>query len=158
MNNVVNYLLPYMTETDNASSDPSRRAFSGLSLGGATAGYAMFNNTDDFGYFCLFSGPITPDAAPDYTLPALKEKGIFIGFGWYDFVCFRSLYSVFPDADGNKVSVTRAFGQPEGSTFEYEQGLFNAGVPFTNLQIAAGHQWSLWRKLASYALENVLWK
>jgi hypothetical protein len=94
--------------------------------------------------------------APDYTIPALKDKTIFFGFGDYDFVQFRSLYSLFPDADGNPVKVHAATN--EGSTLEYIVGLANAGVPFTNTELPFGHAWALWRKVAVRMFEDVLWK
>ncbi|MEG1515997.1 MAG: hypothetical protein RSD95_14005 [Clostridia bacterium] len=66
-------------------------------MGGATAGYALFHYTDDFDTFFLFSAPFLGDIQPDYTLPQLKDKTIFISYGDYDFVVTRSLYKLEPD-------------------------------------------------------------
>jgi hypothetical protein len=156
LDNVVNVILPYMSENYNASTEPARRAFAGLSMGGATTGYAMFHYTDDFDYYGIFSAPMLEDVAPDYTLPQLKEKKIFIGFGSYDFVAFRSLYSIFPDADGNKVQLTG--GGAEGSSYEYMVGLSRNGVSYYTLEIPANHLWTLWRKCAADFFVNLLWK
>ncbi len=54
---VVNIILPHMTENYHAANDPTHRAFAGLSMGGATAAYALFHYTDVFDYFFLFSAP-----------------------------------------------------------------------------------------------------
>jgi enterochelin esterase-like enzyme len=156
LSDVLEKILPYMVQNYNAATDPNRRAFAGLSMGGATAAYAMFQKTDDFGYFGMFSAPLTEDVAPDYTLPALKNKGIFFGFGWWDFVCFRGLYSLFPDENGNLVSVVGAIA--EGSIYEYLKNLGVNNVPYTSLELPTGHMWVMWRKSATTFMENVLWK
>lgn len=151
---VTNTILPTMAEKYNASADPARRAFAGLSMGGATVGYGLFHNTDDFGTFALFSAPFLGDLEPDYTIPALKDKNIFVGYGDYDFVVVRSLYHYQPDAEGNLV---RIVDRDEGSTLEYIFGLSQEDVEVTSLNQPYGHDWVLWRKLIVHVFENVLW-
>jgi S-formylglutathione hydrolase FrmB len=152
-------MLPYMAENYNISDKPERRAFAGYSMGGATVGYALFHNTDDFKYYGLLSAPMTPDVAPDYTLPALMDKKIFMSSGLYDYVSTRSLYSVFPDADGNLVLLTDYSNNgDEGSTYEYVIEFSKAGVPFTTLQLPVGHTFDLWRPAIINMFDNVLWK
>ena len=153
---VVNTLLPYMAENYNASSDPSRRALAGLSQGGATVGYLLFNSTDTFDYYCLFSAPFMGDAYPDYNKPELKDKTIFMGYGDYDFVVTRSLYHMLPDADGKLQKLISNVN--EGSTLEYFNGLTKAGVEYTSLNLPYGHQWTLWRQLLVHICDEVLWK
>jgi enterochelin esterase-like enzyme len=157
LSDVMTKILPYMVQNYNASTDPNRRAFAGLSMGGATTAYALFHNANDFKYFGIFSAPLTTDVAPDYTIPALKTRDIFFGFGWWDFVCFRSIYSVIRDENGNVVSVPGLNNQ-EGSIYEYLQNLTANGVSYTTLELPTGHMWVLWRKCAAYFMENVLWK
>lgn len=152
---IVNDVLPYMTENFNASDDPARRAFAGLSMGGATTGYAMFHATDEFDTFLLFSAPFLGDIQPDYTLSQLKDKTIFFGYGDYDFVVPRSLYHLEPDEDGNLIPLTNG---NEGSIFEYMIGLNNEGVEFESLNYPYGHDWVLWRKLIVDVFDDVLWK
>lgn len=152
---VMNTILPNMTENFNASADPARRAFAGLSMGGATAGYALFHYTDAFDTFILFSAPFLGDIQPDYTLPQLQDKNIFIGYGDYDMVLARSLYQLEPDQDGNLIPLTNA---SEGSVLEYLIGLSNAGVPVKTLNYPYGHDWVLWRKLIVDVFDDILWK
>lgn len=152
---VTNTILPDMAENYNASSDPARRAFAGLSMGGATTGYAMFHHTDDFDTYVLFSAPMTNDIEPDYSIPELKDKNIFIGYGDYDFVVGRSLYYLTPDADGNLVPIVN---NKEGSILEYLHGLSEAGVEFRTLKYPYGHDWVLWRELIVDVFDEVLWK
>ncbi len=153
---VVNTILPYMEENYNASSDPARRAFAGLSMGGATTGYALFHNTDDFDTYILLSAPFLGDIQPDYTMPELAEKNIFIGYGLYDFVATRSIYELEPDEDGNKVELIASRG--EGSIFEYLVGLTNEGIPVLTETYPYGHDWVLWRKLIVDVFDDILWK
>lgn len=157
---VVNTILPHMSETYNAAEDPAHRAFAGLSMGGATVGYGLFHYTDTFDYFALFSAPFLGDIQPDYTLPQLKDKHIFIGYGDYDFVVTRSLYHLEADKEGEKAGQkTVLMGKDnEGSTLEYLIGLTNAGVPVKISHLPYGHQWSLWRQFAVNTFENILWK
>lgn len=152
---VLNTILPHVSEAYNGSEDPARRAFAGLSMGGATAGYAMFHETDQFDTFLLFSAPFLGDVQPDYELPALKEKTIFIGYGDYDFVVPRSMYHLERDENGELQPLING---KEGSIFEYAVGLNNAGVEFTTMNYPYGHDWVLWRKLIVHAFDNLLWK
>ena len=157
LDNVVHYILPYMVGNYNVSEDPNRRAFGGLSMGGATTMYAYFHNTDDFQYYLSLSPPMLEDVQPDYTIENLSEKTLWFSYGLWDFVKLRGLYSLFPDENGNLVLLSPA-RRPEGSVYEYLIKLSEAGVPFTNLELPYGHAWVLWREAAVYAFDNVLWK
>lgn len=157
LDSVVNYILPYMVEKYHVSKDPQRRAFGGLSMGGATTMYAFFHNTNDFQYFLPMSPPMLEDVKPDYAITNLSKRTLWFAYGLYDFVKLRSLYSLFPDAEGKMVLLSPA-RRPEGSAYEYLIKLSEAGVPFTNLELPFGHDWVLWRKAIVYAFDNVLWK
>ena len=148
-------LLPYVSETYNASTDPARRAFGGLSQGGATVGYVMMNSTDTFDTYIHLSAPYMGDTELDFTIPELKDKNIFFGYGDYDFVQTRSLYKMYPDADGNMVRLAKQY---EGSIWEYMYGLAEEGVPFTSKNYPYGHDWVLWRKLLVDVFDDILWK
>lgn len=95
------------------------------------------------------------DTKLDFTIPSLKDKNIFFGYGDYDFVQTRSLYKLYPDEDGNMV---RLAPKEEGSIWEYMYGLAEEDVPFTSINYPYGHQWALWRKLLVNVLDDVLWK
>lgn len=156
MDNIVGHILPFAEENYNVSTDISRRAMAGLSMGGATTAYAMFHNTDDFQYFLHMSPPMTLDVEPDYTIAALKDRTIFFGYGMYDFVKLRSLYYLHSIESGEPALVSEA-RRPEGSVYEYLMALSNEGIAFTNYELPYGHDWVLWRKCAVYILDNLLW-
>ena len=152
---VVDEMLPDIAENYNISEDPALRAFAGLSQGGATVGYMMFNHTDAFDTYIFLSAPYMGDTELDFTIPELKEKNIYFGYGDYDFVQTRSLYKMYPDADGNMVRLARQY---EGSVWEYMYGLAGENVPFISMNYPYGHQWALWRKCVVDFAENFLWK
>lgn len=86
------YLFPWVEDTFSVSTDPSRRAFGGLSLGGVLT-YEMFiNSTSYFGYFGIMSGALQPSAVQSMyinqsmvsTNPDLATRGLLVGFGTYD--------------------------------------------------------------------------
>ena len=54
--NVVNYVIPYMEEHYNVSSDAQDRGFAGFSMGAMTTTYMAFHHPDTFRYFGIFSG------------------------------------------------------------------------------------------------------
>ena len=152
---VVNDLMPVVSEKYHAATDPENRAFAGLSQGGATVGYMMMHHTDEFNTYLFLSAPYMGDTELDFTIPSLKEKNIFFGYGDYDFVQTRSLYKMYPDGDGNMVLLAN---RKEGSIWEYMYGMAEAGVPFQAVNYPYGHQWALWRKVIVKAIDDVLWK
>lgn len=152
---VVSDLLPEVSKKYNAAQDPAHRAFAGLSQGGATVGYMMMNHTDEFDSYIFLSAPYMGDTELDFTIPSLKDKTIFFGYGDYDFVQTRSLYKLYPDGEGNMVKLA---DRNEGSIWEYMYGLAEENVEFTSLNYPYGHQWALWRKLIVNVFDDILWK
>ena len=148
-------LMDDVSANYNAATDPDHRAFAGLSQGGATVGYMMFTYPDEFNTYVFLSAPYMGDTKLDFTIPSLKDKNIFFGYGDYDFVQTRSLYKLYPDEDGNMV---RLAPKEEGSIWEYMYGLAEEDVPFTSINYPYGHQWALWRKLLVNVFDDVLWK
>ncbi len=142
LSNVLEYILPHMVENYNASSDPDRRGFGGLSMGGATTYYALFNHTDEFKYYLPMSGFISREYEPDYTMEALKTKVISIGAGWYDF-CL---------ADTGEDRMAQAMNLTIMNNFGAN------GIPYSADLVASGHAWVTWRHNIAWMLENVLWK
>ena len=49
-------VMPFVEENFNASNSPENRSFVGLSMGGAVASHLLYEYTDEFAYFGLFSG------------------------------------------------------------------------------------------------------
>lgn len=156
VNYIVDTLLPYAADKFNASSDPSRRALAGLSMGGMTTGYALFHNYDAFDTFILMSPPVMEFSEPDYTIPELKEKKIFVGYGEYDHVLPNSIFVLEPDENGERHTMTSVTN--EGSCLEYIYGLASENIPVMTLTYPYGHQWTLWRELLVDVCDLVLWK
>jgi len=145
LTSILDGILPYMEANYNVATDPSRRAFGGLSSGGVTTMYALFNHTKEFGYYLPMSAFITRDLEPNYQADGIKDVEICFGFGWYDLVLCRHLHDT-------KAAVVTS------DLHEIFIAMAEAGVPFTNHAVYGGHQWTTWRQNIVYMLENVLWK
>jgi hypothetical protein len=91
LSNILDGILPYMEANYNVATDPSRRAFGGLSSGGATTMYTLFNHTKEFAYYLPMSAFITQDCEPNYQADGIKDVKICFGYGWYDFVFSKYL-------------------------------------------------------------------
>ncbi|KAI0025742.1 carbohydrate esterase family 1 protein [Xylariomycetidae sp. FL0641] len=73
------------------ATDPDRRAFAGLSLGGALTYEFYRNATADFGYFGIWSGARFSGTVDDYlspaavrAQPALANRGLMVAYGQFD--------------------------------------------------------------------------
>jgi enterochelin esterase-like enzyme len=155
LDRITDSILPYMVENYNVSEDSNRRAFAGLSMGGATTMHAYFNNTDDFQYYLSLSPALIEGVNPDYTIENLAEKTLFFGYGSYDYVVMSAVYRVTHGSD----EVTPLWGWVGfGHIYQYFYDLNAAGISFTNLELHYGHTWTLWRECMSYAFDNVLWQ
>jgi enterochelin esterase-like enzyme len=145
LSTVLNGILPYMRANYNVASDPSRRAFGGLSSGGLATMYALFNHTQEFRYYLPMSAAVTKSCNPNYQVDGINEVEICFGFGWYDLAFSRCLES-----------------QRSAGICSRLQDIFvdlaEAGVPFTNHAVYGGHTWTTWRQNIVYMLENVLWE
>lgn len=145
LSNVLDGILPYVEANCNVATDPSRRAFGGLSSGGAVTMYALFNHTQEFGYYLPLSAFNTNNFEPNYQVDGIKDVKICFGYGWYEFVFSK-------------------YVEPQRATaissllHDIFVDLAEAGVPFTNHAVYGGHHWTTWRQNMVYMLENVLWK
>lgn len=149
---VIKKIIPYAETNYNISHDISKRAFGGLSMGGATTMYAFFHCAEQFLYYLDMSSPLTEDVIPDYTNPLLKERKLCITMGQYDFVKRAQ------DLIG-KGMLPGQNRKKEKSIYNYIYGLKDAGIPFkTSIELPYGHTWSLWRANIVYMLDNILWK
>ncbi len=143
---VVNTILPHMTEEYNASDDSSRRALAGLSQGGACIMYGYFNCTEVFDYYISMSAPMRGNVYPDYEKEELNDVNLLMTFGLYDHVATRAFYNESTAAN-------------ESSTYDYVWGLGEAGVEYMIKQDwPYGHQWTMWRQVAVFAMDNFLWQ
>ena len=142
MSNILDYILPYMVENYNVSANPDQRAIGGMSMGGATTYYALFNHTEEFRYYLPMSGFISREYEPDYTMEALKTRVISIGAGWFDF-CLADVAEDF---------MAQAMNLTAMNNFAAN------GIPYSADLVASGHAWVTWRHNIAWMLENVLWK
>ena len=142
----INDLLPHMVETYHVSEDPARRAIGGLSHGAACVMNAYFHNTDQFAYYLSMSAPLRYDVDPVYDQAGLNDVKLHFSFGMYDTIVYGPLFN-------EKTAVKY------GTAYSFIYGLSQAGVDFeVKTDLPYGHQWSLWREMAVYTFDNVLWK
>jgi enterochelin esterase-like enzyme len=144
MSNITEYILPYVEENYNVSTDAADHAFLGISMGGATSVYAMLHNADDFDYFAVFSAPVTEDiseeiGSDDVTGLGLEEKNIFFARGTSDFVA-----GLGNEREGSYLSILNTFTDSQ--------------IPYTNMVYNGGHQFTVWRPAYTDFVQNVLWK
>ena len=97
--NVLNYILPYMQENYNVSTEPKDRAFAGLSMGSMTTFHMYYDYPTEFGYFGGFSGP---------DLSAIKET---------EDIDSAVLYFTVGTCD---MASERIMPNPEGKQIKYE--------------------------------------
>lgn len=145
LSNIMNGILPYMEANYHVATDPSRRAFGGLSSGGSTTMYTLFNHTQEFDYYLPMSAFITKNYEPNYEADGIKDVKICFGYGWYDLVFSKCLES-------QEASVMSSL------LHDIFIDLAEAEVSFTNHAVYGGHTWTTWRQNMVYILENVLWK
>jgi len=134
---VLDAVIPFVQANFNVSSEASGLAFAGLSAGGARGNQLLFNHTEEFGYYGIWSTggnpPVPPVGDPVYDNPELNELlGLHIAAGKQD--------PIFPNT------------QTEIA------GLTDAGVPFTSYLINGGHNWHLWRNALRDFLTHVAFR
>ncbi|KAM3064905.1 hypothetical protein ACMFMG_011269 [Clarireedia jacksonii] len=122
------YLFPYIEANYPVGGDPSRRAFAGLSLGGALTYEMYINATDYFGYFNIMSGVLLPNAPTSLYInasmveanPSLASRGILVGFGLYDiaFDDCRKLQAAFDEIGIGYISRVVPYGSHFFNTWQ----------------------------------------
>ena len=147
---VLQDILPYAKEHYNITTNPAKRAFAGLSMGGATTMFTLLNHPEEFQYYFAMSAPTTTDIDLDlFANPVIKTRNICLAVGMYDFVKVEALLN--PNS-------SQARGG-ERSFYAYEFAMFEHGVPFKNLpEYENGHDWVLWRRHIVDYVKNYLWQ
>ena len=148
--NVLQDILPYAVAHYNATTDPAKRAFAGLSMGGATTMFTLLNHPEEFQYYFAMSAPTTTDIDLDlFANPVLKQKNICLAVGMYDFVKVECLLN--PNS-------SQARGG-ERSFYCYEYAMVDNGVAFKTLpEYENGHDWVLWRRHIVDYVSRYLWR
>ncbi|KAH9906934.1 carbohydrate esterase family 1 protein [Xylariomycetidae sp. FL2044] len=134
--NFERYLFPWVEANLDVCDEPACRAFAGLSMGGKLAYEMYVNATSYFSYFGLFSAATSKpyiDAASVGRNPRLKEVGVFVAYGLYDFLF---------DA-GREL---------EGALNSAEVGFVNRITPF------GSHYWNTWQDALWWFGIKALWK
>lgn len=128
--NLLGRVIPYVQSHYRVSSEPSRRAFAGLSCGGSLAASLLLHHTKAFGYFGLFSPyPANVTAAQ---ARAIKHARVMIGAGKQDPVRYYAL---------SDLSELQRAGQKVFTDF-----------------INGGHDWYVWRILLRDFLTRVAFR
>lgn len=134
--NFQKYLFPYVDSHFAVSTNRSEKAFAGLSMGGVLTYEMYVNATDDFDYYGMFSPATNPpyiDSEAVARNPGLKQKGIMVAYGLYDFV--------LPQAR------------------ELQTALDGLGIQYINRVTPFGsHYWNTWQDELWWFGVKVLWK
>ena len=141
VNNLVNNIMPFVEENYNVSTDPADRAFTGLSMGGATTTNVLFRVPELFGYIGLQSGS---DAAFDTSAvdwDAVRATKIMLGAGIYDF----GHTWPFDREDTFSLSVFRPILDEHDVEYGWED-------------VYGEHDWNTWAQLIKVFAEKYLWK
>ncbi|HVO12810.1 MAG TPA: alpha/beta hydrolase-fold protein [Vicinamibacteria bacterium] len=150
---LVQDVVPFVDATYRTRADREGRAIAGLSMGGAQALYAGFNNLDQFAWIAAFSGgfPLLPGVAVSITPPAnaASLRGPDVSRS-IDPVKFSELH---PKLDASANPRLRLFylsmGLEDGLITTHaalKKLLDEKGVRYTLLEKPGyGHEWRFWR-------------
>lgn len=128
---LVTNVVPYIEKNFNVSPEPSRRAFSGLSMGGMLTNSFLTKHPEVFDYYGIMSAGLPPaySVLTPEQADALHGKTVFVGGGWQDSI----------HAEG--------FGERHNGPAREISTLVAAGVPVMPNFVPGGHQWFVWRVL-----------
>ena len=139
----LNYIMPFVEANYNVSTEPSGRAYAGLSMGGATTSNFLMYDGDVFGYYgiwsyantdlvsmCNVEGIVNEDNQA--AVKANENAKIMIAYGSWDF----------------GMAPCQQFGQT----------LTELGVDFVELEVPAAHDWENWQLVYAWAAQNFLFK
>ncbi|KAK4098515.1 carbohydrate esterase family 1 protein [Parathielavia hyrcaniae] len=136
--NFEKYLFPWVEAHYDVCRNASCRAFAGLSMGGLLTYEMYVNATGYFDYFGMFSpavfGPFI-DAAAVKAKPGLREKGIMVAYGLYDFVLpmARNLQSALDSVGIRYMTRVTPFGSHTWNTWQDELWWFGRIVLWKEL-------------------------
>jgi enterochelin esterase-like enzyme len=143
VNNLIDNIIPYVEENYNVSSDPSDRAFTGLSMGGMTTTNVLFRVPEYFGYIGIQSGADVSFDTTDVDFDAVKDTTIMLGAGIYDFGLVREVEE--GQEDTFSITALSAVLDENGVEYGWEEAY-------------GSHDWNTWPQLIKVFAENYLWK
>ena len=139
----IDYIMPFVEQHFNVSTEASGRAYAGLSMGGATTSSFLMHHGDLFDTYGIWSYanidsqqycnvPGLEDEEVQARVAALEGKNIMIAYGSWDF----------------GMGPCKAFAEKLGEL----------GVEYTELEVPAAHDWENWQLVYAWAAQNFLFK
>lgn len=151
IDNVKHYLIPYMEENYNVSTEASGRGFCGLSMGAMTTNKMLFDDPEYFGYYGLFSGSRVCDwpELDDYS--NYKIPNIYVAAGFEDHALSNKGLSFAYHGDADKTAMGVAEKMEE------------LGISFNNgtneiVVVQGAHDWYTWPQIIRDYASTTLWK
>jgi len=137
--NVLNYIIPYMEDNYNVSTEAKDRAFCGLSMGSMTTLHMFFDHPEEFGYFGAFSAA-DMDAVKDN--PAIQESVLYTTIG----TCDIASRNVMPNPGKQYEDLIEWEAENELAKF------IDGGY------IEGAHDWFTWSESMETFISEVCWK
>ena len=133
---VIDYIIPFMEENYSVSTEASGRAYAGLSAGGCATASVLQRAPEYFDYYGIISAACSEDWSNE-TIEAMKDgKTIFVTAGTVDFGLTGSMLSV------------------DGLTAKFD----DAGIEYYGTFIQNGsHDWNVWRSGLTQFARDYLW-
>lgn len=144
--NTTQYLMPYIQENYNVSTEVKDRAYAGLSSGAKTTTMIYYKAPELFGYYGMLSGSAAwawPELE-DYT--AMKAPNIYLAAGFADHLMMQNTYHT--DSDKTLMGFKELLDEAEIP--------YNDGQPYVTVQ--GGHDWFTWPQILKDYVETTLWK
>lgn len=150
IDNVKNYLIPFMEKSFNVSTEPDGRAFGGLSMGAMTTSKMLYDDPEFFGYYGIFSGSRV------YEFPELSDyskymvPNLYLAAGWQDHALI------------NKSLSFAYHGERDMTTIGLAEKLDELSIPYNNgngyVIVQGGHDWFTWPQIIRDYARTTLWK
>ena len=140
VDNLVNYLVPYVESHYKVSKNKDDRALSGLSQGSIESSAVLQLYTNEFKYYGLYSGTVTVEDKyfTDDVIEAMKTRNIFLAGGTLDLGTINS--------------------PSKGSFLDYYcPHLDKIGVNYDFELENGGHDWNVWRAALTTFVKDYLW-
>lgn len=150
IDNVKNYLIPFVEENYNVSTEPEDRAFGGLSMGAMTTNKLLFDDPEYFGYYGLFSGSRVYEFPELDDYSAYHNTNLYLAAGWEDHAII------------NKSLSFAYHGDTDMTTMGLAEKLDELGIPYNNgndiVIVQGGHDWFTWPQILRDFVSTTLWK
>lgn len=144
--NIKNYLMPYVEENYNVSTEAAGKAFTGLSNGAKLTNEIFINDPAEFSYYGLFSGSSAwawPELE-DYS--EYQNANLYLAAGYADQLMMQNTYHT----DGDK------------TLMGLKELLDEAGIEYNNgggyVTVEGAHDWFTWQQMFKDYVTTTLWK